>query len=84
MEQIFFIFPQKVQKHFEKKKSLLRAKIEKENGDKIGAKASAEKCIALATAAKNDDYIKQGNDLIKKLQNKLKGKIQKSKNRKDG
>jgi hypothetical protein len=46
---------------------LLRAKIEKENGDKIAAKASAEKCIALATAAKNDDYVKQGNDLIKKL-----------------
>jgi hypothetical protein len=46
---------------------LLKAKIEKENGDKIAAKASAEKCIALATAAKNDDYVKQANDLIKKL-----------------
>jgi hypothetical protein len=46
---------------------LLKAKIEKENGDKIAAKASAEKCIALATVAKNDDYVKQANDLIKKL-----------------
>jgi hypothetical protein len=46
---------------------LLKAKIEKENGDKIAAKASAEKCIALATAAKNDDYVKQATDLIKKL-----------------
>ena len=46
---------------------LLRAKIEKENGDKIAAKASAEKCIALATTAKNEDYVKQATDLIKKL-----------------
>jgi len=46
---------------------LLKAKIEKESGDKIAAKASAEKCIALATVAKNDDYVKQANDLIKKL-----------------
>jgi hypothetical protein len=46
---------------------LLKAKIEKENGDKIAAKASAEKCIALATVAKNDDYIKQATELIKKL-----------------
>ena len=46
---------------------LLRAKIEKENGDKIAAKTSAEKCIALATTAKNEDYVKQATDLIKKL-----------------
>ena len=46
---------------------LLEAKIEKESGDKVAAKASAEKCIALATAAKNDDYVKQANDLLKKL-----------------
>lgn len=46
---------------------LLKAKIEKESGDKIAAKASAEKCIALATVAKNDDYVKQATDLIKKL-----------------
>lgn len=46
---------------------LLKAKIEKESGDKVAAKASAEKCIALATAAKNDDYVKQATDLIKSL-----------------
>jgi len=46
---------------------LLQAKIEKELGDKIAAKTSAEKCIAIASAAKNDDYVKQANDLIKKL-----------------
>ncbi|GAC1399077.1 MAG: DUF2911 domain-containing protein [Sediminibacterium sp.] len=46
---------------------LLQAKIQKALGDKIAAKASAEKCIALAAEAKNDDYVKQGNDLIKKL-----------------
>lgn len=46
---------------------LLQAKIEKELGDKVAAKASAEKCIAIATAAKNDDYVKQANDLIKSL-----------------
>ena len=46
---------------------LLQAKIEKEAGDKIAAKNSAQKCIELATIAKNEDYIKQANDLIKKL-----------------
>lgn len=46
---------------------LLKAKVEKEMGDKVAAKASAEKCIALATAAKNDDYVKQATDLMRKL-----------------
>ena len=46
---------------------LLQAKIQRDNGDKVAAKASAEKCIAIATEAKNDDYVKQANDLIKKL-----------------
>ena len=46
---------------------LLQAKIQRDMGDKISAKASAEKCIEVATAAKNDDYVKQANDLIKKL-----------------
>jgi hypothetical protein len=46
---------------------LLQAKIEKESGDKVAAKASAEKCISLATTAKNDDYVKMANDLIKSL-----------------
>lgn len=46
---------------------LLQAKIQRDLGDKVAAKTSAEQCIALATEAKNDDYVKQGNDLIKKL-----------------
>jgi len=46
---------------------LLQAKIEKESGDKVAAKASAEKCISLATTAKNDDYVKMATDLIKSL-----------------
>jgi tetratricopeptide (TPR) repeat protein len=46
---------------------LLTAKIQKELGDKVAAKASAEKCIAIATEAKNDDYVRFGKDLIRKL-----------------
>ena len=46
---------------------LQQAKIHRDLGDKVSAKASAEKSIALATEAKNDDYVKQGNELIKKL-----------------
>lgn len=46
---------------------LLKAKIQKQMGDKAAAKESAKKCIELATAQKNDDYVKQGNDLIKGL-----------------
>lgn len=46
---------------------LLKAKIQRDMGDKIGAKASAEKCIELATTAKNDEYVKMGSELIKKL-----------------
>jgi hypothetical protein len=46
---------------------LLQAKIQRDMGDKTAAKASAEKCIAVATEAKNDDYVKQASDLIKKL-----------------
>jgi hypothetical protein len=46
---------------------LTKAKIEKESGDKVSAKTSAETCVKLATEAKNDDYIKMGNDLIKSL-----------------
>lgn len=46
---------------------ILTAKIQKELGDKVSAKASAEKCIALATEAKNEDYVRQGKDLIAKL-----------------
>lgn len=46
---------------------MLKARIQKELGDKTGAKASAEKTIELATAAKNDDYVRQANDLLKNL-----------------
>jgi hypothetical protein len=46
---------------------LLQAKIQREMGDKVSAKASAEKTIELATTAKNDDYVKQANELIRKL-----------------
>ena len=46
---------------------MMKAHIQKELGDKTGAKASAEKCIQLATTAKNDDYVKQGNEFLKTL-----------------
>jgi tetratricopeptide (TPR) repeat protein len=46
---------------------MMKARIQKELGDKTAAKASAEKCIQLATAAKNDDYVKQGNEFLKTL-----------------
>lgn len=46
---------------------LLKAKIQRDMGDKVGAKASAEKCIELATTAKNDEYVKMASELIKKL-----------------
>lgn len=47
---------------------LLKARIEKDLGDKVSAKASAEKCIELATAAKNGDYVRMAQeDILKKL-----------------
>ncbi len=46
---------------------LLKAKIEKELGDKVSAKASALKCIELAKAAQNDDSVRAANELISKL-----------------
>ncbi|MES2773171.1 MAG: DUF2911 domain-containing protein [Bacteroidota bacterium] len=47
--------------------TMLKARIQEKMGDKSGAKNSAEKTIALATEAKNDDYIKMATDLMKKL-----------------
>lgn len=44
-----------------------KAKIQMEMGDNEGAKASAKKSLELATAEKNDDYIKMNNELLKKL-----------------
>ncbi len=36
-------------------------------GDKAGARASAMKTIEVASEAKNDDYVRMANDLIKKV-----------------
>ena len=46
---------------------LYKAKIQKEMGDKAGAKASAKKSLELAKEAKNDDYVKMNEELLKKL-----------------
>jgi len=46
---------------------LYKAKIQKDMGDKVGAMESAKKSLELATEAKNDDYIKMNEELIKKL-----------------
>lgn len=46
---------------------LLTAKINKDLGDKVSAKACAEKCITIATAADNKDYVRMANELIGKL-----------------
>lgn len=46
---------------------LYKAKIQKDMGDKDGAMESAKKSLELATEAKNDDYIKMNEELIKKL-----------------
>jgi len=46
---------------------LYKAKIEKAMGDKMAAKASSKMSLDLATAAKNDDYVKMNQDLMKSL-----------------
>ena len=46
---------------------LQQARIQKDLGDKASAKASAEKCVELATEAKNDDYVRMATELIKGL-----------------
>lgn len=43
---------------------MLKAKIQAKQGDKKAAIATAEQVVALATEGKNDDYVKQANDLI--------------------
>lgn len=43
---------------------LLKARIEQKLNQKAAAIASAEKTVALATEAKNADYVKMANDLI--------------------
>jgi len=46
---------------------LLKAKTQKELGDKKGAKTSAETCIKMAEAAKNADYVRSANEVISSL-----------------
>jgi len=46
---------------------LYKAKIQKEMGDKTGAKASAQQSLDLAKEAKNEDYVKMNEDLLRKL-----------------
>jgi len=46
---------------------LLKARIEKELGDKASAKADAEKCIQLAMEEKVDDYVRAAKALLKSL-----------------
>jgi hypothetical protein len=45
----------------------LKAKIQAKSGDKAGAKATAQKSIALAKQAKNDDYVALNEKLIATL-----------------
>ncbi len=45
----------------------LKAKIEKELGDKVSAKADAEKAVELATAAANDDVVRSAKAFLGKL-----------------
>ncbi|MCW3105759.1 MAG: hypothetical protein JWQ09_265 [Segetibacter sp.] len=46
---------------------LTKARIQKDMGDKAGAKASAQKTVELAREAKNEDYVTFGNELLKNL-----------------
>ncbi len=46
---------------------IYKAKIQKEMGDKAGAMESSKKSLELATAAKNDDYVKMNKDFQKSL-----------------
>ncbi len=46
---------------------LLKAKTQKELGDKKGAKVSAETCIKMAEEAKNADYVRSAKEVIASL-----------------
>jgi len=46
---------------------MLKARIEKDAGDKVSAKKSAEKCIEVATEQKSDDYVRMATKFIKSL-----------------
>ncbi len=49
---------------------LYKARLQEEMGDREGALASAKTSLELAREAKNDDYIKMNDELIKKLNRK--------------
>jgi hypothetical protein len=46
---------------------IYKAKIQKEMGDKAGAMESSKRSLEMATAAKNDDYVKMNQDFQKSL-----------------
>lgn len=46
---------------------IYKAKIQRDMGDKEGARTSAKRSLELAKEAKNDDYVKMNEDLLKKL-----------------
>jgi hypothetical protein len=46
---------------------IYKARIQKEMGDKAGALESSNKSLEMATAAKNDDYVKMNKDFQKTL-----------------
>ena len=46
---------------------LLKAKVQKELGNKKGARESAETCIKIATEANNPDYVRSGKELVASL-----------------
>ncbi|MBC7534320.1 MAG: DUF2911 domain-containing protein [Ferruginibacter sp.] len=46
---------------------LYKAKIQQDLGDKAGARESSTKSLELATAEKNDDYVRMNQALLKKL-----------------
>jgi hypothetical protein len=46
---------------------LYKARIQKEMGDKTGARESSEKSMQLAKEAQNDDYVKLNEEFLKKL-----------------
>ncbi len=46
---------------------LTKARIQKDMGDKAGAKVSAQKTVELAKEGKNEDYVTFGNELLKNL-----------------
>jgi tetratricopeptide (TPR) repeat protein len=46
---------------------VLKAKIERDLGDKVSAKTDAQKAISIATEAKNDEYIQMGKDVLNSI-----------------